>query len=140
VSTGWLSTDKKEALLENFEEIKTMNRPANTTPARTFPPRAWIRSVLSQKGDWIVGKLLAYYGPATGKQEQRDEYLSVSEHEAIKSAAVAEARRSAIKEFSLWGTDECLDCDEGRATLYATLNGRCIACFHKSEREGGKNG
>lgn len=37
--------------------------------------------------------------------------------------------------FTLHGTTECneSDCFSGRATLYATLGGKCIECAHLAE-------
>lgn len=37
------------------------------------------------------------------------------------------------KQFTLHGTTDCNACDDGRATLYATFEGRCIACEHARE-------
>lgn len=35
------------------------------------------------------------------------------------------------KQFTLHGTDGCKDCETGRATMYVTLEGRCLGCAHK---------
>lgn len=36
------------------------------------------------------------------------------------------------KQFTLHGTTDCRTCDNGRATLYATLDGECIGCAQSS--------
>lgn len=39
------------------------------------------------------------------------------------------------QQFTLHGTTDCPECWAGRATLYATLEGRCIECANKHVRE-----
>lgn len=53
-----------------------------------------------------------------------------SAHEQSYLAGAAWMR----KQFTLHGTTDCYDCQNGRATLYATLEGRCIECEHKRDR------
>lgn len=36
------------------------------------------------------------------------------------------------EQFTLHGTTDCRTCDDGRATLYATLDGECIGCAKSS--------
>lgn len=39
------------------------------------------------------------------------------------------------EQFMLLGTDACSECDTGRSTIYATLNGLCTKCHYAKERE-----
>lgn len=37
------------------------------------------------------------------------------------------------KQFTLQGSDACNACDDGRSTIYAIFEGRCISCEHKRD-------
>jgi hypothetical protein len=43
------------------------------------------------------------------------------------------------EQFTLYGTTDCNSCDDGRATLYITLKGLCVACA-QTPKVGGKDG
>jgi hypothetical protein len=72
--------------------------------------------------------------PMLENEVKTTEYISLSEHEAIVEAKVREAVQSMRDNFTLWGSDDCIYCGDGRNTLYATLKGKCVSCQIKEEK------
>lgn len=88
----------------------------------------WLRD-----NDWDYQK----YGDRRADRSAYDTLMNYEISSNLEDAFIAGANWMR-GQFTLMGTDGCKSCEDGRATTYVTLEGRCIECAHKRESNQGE--